>query len=187
MDNNKLLQDFSVKNALIISLVYIVLVLVLYIIGLSYYAGFSRLVPFLVMLIMVLMAGFRMRKLNDGFIEFKQALKYIFLMFIIIEVLYTAFDILMNKVVDPNLAQEMKQIAIQKTLVWMEKFNAPQDKIDLARKQIEAKDFSYKFSTVFLSLGIWLIIDFVIAAIYSAIIKKSKLFEDSDKPGELIS
>jgi len=182
MDDNKHLQDFSIKNGIIISLVNIVLILILYIMGLSYFGGFSRLIPYLTTIILVLVIGFRLRKLNGGFIEFKQALKYIFLIFIIIEVSFTMFDILMNKVIDPNLAQKMKQVAIQKSVGWMEKFNAPQDRIDEAVKQMEAKDFSFKFSTVFLSLGIWIIVDFFIALIFSAIIKRPKIFD-----GEIVS
>jgi hypothetical protein len=177
-NNNKTLQDFAVKNAVILSLVYIVLLLLLYLMGISYYGSFYKIFPFLIMLTGILMIGFRLRKLNSGFIEFKKALKYIYLIFVIVEISFSVFNAVMFKVVDPNMDKEIKQLAVQQTQSMMEKFNQPQDKIDEAVARVKASDTSFKYSTAFLGLGIWLIIDFLFALIFAAIVKKDKVFDD---------
>jgi hypothetical protein len=163
----------AIKWGVIIGLVYSVLLWLRYMSGGSspIMMGVWALFGYIVILVLMLVSGFQLRKKNGGYIEFREIFKCLFISVLIFEAFYTAFNFIYLKYIDPEFFNKL----IESTENMMLKANSKQadiDKtIDRMREQADANASigsilkTYLFSIAFSG---------TFALILSAIIKKKK-------------
>ena len=130
----------------------------------------SKLVPY--MIVILLIAGFQIRKQNDGTLPFKEAIKFTFLSYVIAAVIGAITTYILFNFIDKDLTNKLFQAGLEKTRALMEKFNAPQDKIDEAINKAKRDNQDTGIMKVFVGLGLEIIWCFVLSMLISIIIRK---------------
>jgi hypothetical protein len=124
----------AVKWGIIIGLVYCVFLWLRYSMGVSnpIFMGLWAFVGYVSVLILLLVSGFQLRKLNGGFIEFKEIFKYLFISVLIFEAFYTAFNFIYLTYVDPEFFPKFRDA----TEDFLIRQKAPQKDIDDAMERL---------------------------------------------------
>lgn len=147
----------------------IVLTLVLYLIGpekvfsLWYFAGFA------IIVILKIVAVRAVWKAKNNYIVFKEALQCAFMVSVVSLLMWTVFVHVLIAVIDPSLVDISKKVAIERTTGMMEKFKAPEDKIDEVLDKLEEQDYNPKISKDAMNYAFALMVGFVFAAIVAGI------------------
>jgi hypothetical protein len=136
----------------------------------------SKFVPY--MLVIILLAGFNIRKQNGGILAFAQALKFTFLCYVIAELLFAVSNYVLYNLIDTTLAGEVMTRSIEGTRKFMEKMGAPEAKIDEAIKDMQTKGNVMSFGKILLGMGIYLVWDFVVSLLISLVIRKEEKFTE---------
>src|SRR5689334_13380482 len=120
---NQKLNSFGAKWGAIIGFVYCLLLLLRYKTG-SNFLMFSIwiFVGYIIVLVLLLIAGFNLRKQLGGYVELKDAFKALFLAVLIFELFYALFNFIYIKYVDPGFFQRLKD----STEEFLIKNNQPQ-------------------------------------------------------------
>lgn len=117
------------------------------------------------------------RKAIGGYWSFKEALKAIFIMFIIPSIIMYFFSLAFGKWIEPEYASKVTEITLNATTEMMEKFTSDQDVIDEAIAETEKgleRQFNPGFGDMAKSLGISILVYFVFALIWAAIFKRDR-------------
>jgi FlaA1/EpsC-like NDP-sugar epimerase len=118
-----------------------------------------------------------MRKKAGGFWTFSEALKHIFIMFILSAGIVYIFTILFGKYIDPTYPVRMKAMIMDSTESMLSKFGMDESKMDEAlRNQSEKMDkqLNPSFGDAIAGFGIQAIFYAVGALIFAAIFKKTR-------------
>lgn len=119
----------------------------------------------------------RIRKAIGGFWTFSEALKSIFILFIIPSVVMYIFALLFGKFIEPSYAEKMSEITLNATTEMMESISNDQEVIDEAiaeaEKSLDAQ-FNPSFTDALKSILMSVIIYFIFALIWAAIFKKER-------------
>jgi hypothetical protein len=140
---------------------------------------FSTLVP----LIFAVVFCFDLRKKIGGFWSYRQATTGIFIMFLCAYLLSYAGNLVFSKVIEPDMVEKMKTVFVTTTTNVLEKQKVDQETIDKKVSDIESNFDSQKKMTavtVVKSLGIAIIMDFVLALIFAAFFKREPLLQAED-------
>lgn len=168
--HNKEILQFGILSSLFAILVLVVI----YIIGAEYIMSpFAWIASYIMPLFFSIWATITVKRKQDGFIEFKEGLKINFGVLVLTGVASTLYSYVMFNYVDPPFAESLKQITIEKTIEFMNKFKVPETEIDKAVDELIQKDL-WSFSSLMKSLANVCIFYFIEALIVSAIIKKKK-------------
>ena len=137
METNETPQSTLVKHAVkfggILAAISIILVLLIYAIDYTLMAGFTFiLIALAVGLGWVIYSGINYRNSIGGYIPYGKAFLHGLLVFAVSGLISTLFNILLYKVIDPDLAQNLTEAIITNTEATMAKFGAPQESIDEA-------------------------------------------------------
>jgi hypothetical protein len=133
-------------------------------------------VAFATWLVPVVIAVLACRKAkaeNDGFLEFKDALKISFGVMVASTLATSVFSYLLYNYIDLPFGERMVQLTMEKTTQFMEKLGSPQDAIDKAMKEVTF-DSLFSLKKVFQGFMFGCIFNFIIALIVAAIMKKKK-------------
>lgn len=103
------------------------------------------------------------------YVDFKEGLQSAFMVSVVSLLLWTLFLNLLIGVFDPSLIDIQKKVSIERTASMMEKFKAPEDKIDETLDMMEEEDFTPKFSKAALNYAFTLFIGFVYAVLTAGI------------------
>lgn len=117
-----------------------------------------------------------LRKKNDGFWSFKDALKGIFIMSLIANVGTSVFNYVFYKFIEPGAFDKVVGIVSESMAATYEKMGMSQDLIDQAmEKVVEGLKSQYQPSPLdfIKNLGIIILGGFVISLIFAAIFKKN--------------
>ncbi|WP_299556194.1 DUF4199 domain-containing protein [Seonamhaeicola sp.] len=108
-----------------------------------------------------------------GYMTFKQAFTSYFITVALGIVISSVVSIILFNVIDPEAANTLKEIATEKTILMMERFGAPPEKI---AEQVEAMENQNIFSlkTQLLQIAQSLVFFTIIGLIVALIMKKSK-------------
>lgn len=151
----------------------IIFSLVLYILGASYFVHPISNLAFAIPIVFAVLAGIAQKKEQGGYLQFSEALKTVFTVFVLWSFLATTFSYILLNFIDEPFKQAMAQIAAEQTEKWMTKFGAPQKDIDKAVEEaLTGNQFNLK--TQFLGFAFWSIVWFLVSLIIAAIIKKKK-------------
>lgn len=147
----------------------------------SYFVGFeffvttqftAGFIPY--MMIILVIVGLQLRRRNGGYLAFKEAIQFAFLSYVITAIIIAIGTYILYNVVDKNLTQKTFEASLEKTRQMMQNLNAPQAEIDEALAKMEGTKHVTDAKTIFLGLGIGLILDFVKSMIVSIIIRREK-------------
>jgi hypothetical protein len=118
-----------------------------------------------------------LRKKIGGFWSFKEALKGIFLMSFIAGLLSTFVNFVFYKFIEPGAFEQISGIIIENLSVTYEKLGMDQDTIDKTiEKVLESmkSQFNPSFVDLLKTLGIGVLIQFIMSLIFAAIFKKEQ-------------
>jgi len=118
-----------------------------------------------------------LRKKIGGFWSFKEALKGIFLMSFIAGLLSTFVNFVFYKFIEPGAFEQISGIIIENLSVTYEKLGMDQDTIDKTiEKVLESmkSQFNPSFEDLLKTLGIGVLIQFIMSLIFAAIFKKEQ-------------
>jgi tetrahydromethanopterin S-methyltransferase subunit G len=173
MENDKpTILNQGMKFGLILGLTQIAISLLLYLIDktllVSMWVGFTILVISIVLMVLPVKS---FKKMQGGIITFKDAF-LVCLATVICSLLITSiFNFVLYNVIDPTLADFIKQESIEKMASFMEKFGTPAEEIDKAITKIEAEDMSMSPARIGKSFIFGILFSAVVALIIAAIIR----------------
>ena len=181
MENKNAQLQYGAKWGFILGLVGIIIQVLCYVINkellVTMSFGFSVLAITIAILVYALI---NYRKENGGVLTFKEGFMITLYAFIVSSLLTTIFNYILYNFIDPDLSNFIKEKAINTTTQMMEKFGAPQDKIDETIEKMQSQDFSQNlYASLKQFLGS-IIFGAIIALILAAILKKQpKVGEDN--------
>ena len=158
--------SLSIKFGFIAGAIMIAIILLLYIISAPLLGTFWPMTVYIPILFLMIWGGITYRKETGGYKSFGEAFLVVFIISIIATMLFDTFGYLLYKVIDPDLPEVMKQKILENTSTMMEKFGAPDDKIEEAMKNIKDQDYTPTLK----SQAIRYVSSVVIGAILSALI-----------------
>lgn len=163
----------GMKWGLIIGIVYCILLYLRFSTGASNPVLFSAwaFIGYIIVLVLLLISGFQLRKKNGGFIELKEVFKVLFLSVLIFELFYAVFNFIYLKYIDPEFFQKLKD----STEVLLQKSKQSQSEIDKLLKNIDPD--SGRKMTIFDVLKTYLFyisISGLCAFLFSLIIRKKQ-------------
>ena len=165
------INKHGVKWGLIISVVYCAFLYMRYQVGETSPMIFGGLafVGFVIVLVLMLISGFQLRKKLGGFIELKQAFKALFIAVLIFELAYAIFNFIYLKYINPDFFVNFRD-ATERMLTEM---NSPQSDIDKMINSIDV-DAPRKMGIfdVLKSYLLWVAITGALAFLMALIIKK---------------
>ena len=161
----------GVKWGLIISLVYCVLLYFRYDAGENSPLVFGAMafVSFVVVIILMLISGFNLRKKLGGYIELKEAFKALFYAVLIFELAYAIFNFIYLKYINPDFFYNLRD-ATEKMLVEPKQPTSEIDKV-LGGIDVDAPK-KMNFFDVLKSYLFWVAITGAFAFIMALIIKR---------------
>lgn len=165
--------NVGLNYGLIAGLIITVITLLQYLGGLDMYLSPIGYISYIVIITMAVLAALRVRKSNEGFLEFSQALKVTFTVFAIALLIQTIFTYILLNYIDVSFKEAVSQEVMNKTEQMMKKFGASDSQIDQALESERNKD-QFAFSRVLLGYAISCIVSFIFCLLISLIVKKSK-------------
>jgi hypothetical protein len=143
MENNKpTLLNQGMKFGLIMGFTQIAIYTLLYIIDKNLLVDFKIMLVILAINIALMVWPVRdYKKMNEGVITFKDAFMICFIAIAGGLLLGTVFNYFLYNIIDPGLADFIKEKSIEKTAAIMERFGASQDDIEKGLAGIEQQDF----------------------------------------------
>lgn len=173
-------RDFILKFGLITGLVLCVITLFSYMMGLEFMISFwLAFINIAVTIGAVVYCGIVWKRANGGYLDLKNSFLTIFLVYAVSAFIVMLFNITLYTVIDPELPEQVQEAVIEKTIGMMEKFGAPEDKIEETLEKLEEESSEYNASTFISGYFMSLIFGATIALIGGAIIKKQKpIFEE---------
>jgi|SRR5690606_6424778 len=171
-------KSLAIKYGLIWTAINIVIFLVIYY-GLPEIMGTWKhsAIQFIVGLGLATYFTLTIRSQVGGFWSFSEALKSIFILFIIPTVILYFFSLIFAKWIEPEYPQKITEITLNTTVELMEKIEDDQEVIDEAIEEVELsmiKQFNPSFMDIVKSLVFSVLVYFVGAMIWAAIFKKDR-------------
>ncbi len=158
---------------LIAGLIVCVILLLQYLGGLDMYLSPVGYIAYLVMITMAVLAALKVRRSNEGFLEFSTALKVTFTVFAIALLLQTLFNYILFNFIDVSFKEAVSQEVINKTEQMMRNFGASDSQIEEALESERNKD-QYSPTRVLLGYAISCIIAFIICLLIAVIVRRNK-------------
>lgn len=134
-------MNSAIKYGAIMGLVGVGYSTVLYMLGPEVMMGSMSYVGLVITIGLFVYFGFQLRKDNGGFITFGEAFKGAFVMILVSGAINIMFSALLFNVIDPELADVVKQLTIERMESMFESFNMDQEAIDQAMIGLEEQDF----------------------------------------------
>lgn len=169
------MKNYTLIAGLICGMSGIVITTVTYFLGVTaMISWWTVLVAFVLGLSLYFYFGYRYRKMNGGFLPFKDAFLLIFLMSAIASTLSGLFMILLYHVISPDLPEKMYDAVIVKTTNMLQGWGMTQDKVDATINKMQSDPNPFSLGRQFRSIGINFIGCAIFALIIGAIIKKNR-------------
>ena len=170
---NETKGNVGFSYGLIAGLIIVVIALLQYLGGLDMYMSPVGYISYLVVITMAVLAALKVRKANEGFLEFGKALKITFTVFAVALFLQTVFTFILFNFIDPSFKEAVSQEVLNKTEQMMKKFGASDADIEKAIDQQRTVD-PFTFGRVLLGYGITCIVAFIFCLLISLIVRKNK-------------
>jgi hypothetical protein len=146
---------------------------ILYLGGLALYTSLLAYLSFAIPIVVAILGGLKQKSLQGGYLSFKEALKVVFLIFLVYIVLNTLFNHLLLNVIDVPFREALMQDAGIKMEKFLVKMGANQETIDKSLAELSNPE-NFTFKKVFLGMLFNAIGWFIVSLIIAAIIKKKK-------------
>ncbi|MEJ8819590.1 DUF4199 domain-containing protein [Lacibacter sp. H407] len=122
-------------------------------------------------IVFAVLACVTVKKRNEGYLEFGQALKTSFGVFVITGIAVSIFSYVLLNFIDLEFKQAMQQTSLEMSEKMMKRFGASQDQIDKALDEANKKD-NFSFSSVMLGFAFSCFIYFLFSLIIALIVRK---------------
>ncbi|HYV92946.1 MAG TPA: DUF4199 domain-containing protein [Chitinophagales bacterium] len=162
---------FGLQWGIICGIYCVIAIMILYIMGIKYFAGFFRFMPSILYYVLFLIGAFQLRKAQGGFISFKDVFVALIICSAVVVVINTIFAYILQTVIDPNLPDEVKKYWMDWTYNWMNG-KVPDEKIQETLKEMEGKDYGMSVKNMLIGLPMGVGLDAIIILIIAAIVKR---------------
>lgn len=177
-DKNKLITQLSLKNGLILALVWIVIYGILYFINpVMIFTNFwISLIIWIVVIVFLVIIGKNIRKEIGGFWTFGQAFKSFLIIALILSFTSVLYNFILIKVVNPEYPSEAATAIQDSQRAMMEKFGATSDQIDdaIAKSGNMEDQLKPTLKNMTTNFGYSIAVYGVLALILAAILKKNE-------------
>lgn len=147
--------------------------LMLYLGGVKWFVSPIAYFGLVIPIAFAVLAALRQKKMGGGYLEFSQALKTLFLCFVIMAILGTLFSYVLLNIIDIPFREALAQETAEKTAQFMQKLGATQQQIDKATTDA-LNGNNYTVGKMALGTAFYLIFWFLISLLIAAIVKKKK-------------
>lgn len=157
---------------LIAGLIFTLITLFQYLGGLDMFLSPVGYVSYLMIITMAVLAALKVRKANEGFLEFSEALKTTFTVFALAFLIQTIFVYILLNFIDVPFKQALTEETINRAEIALKKYMSDSD-IDKVIDSEREKD-QYSLPRVFLGYAITCILAFIFCLLISLIVKRSR-------------
>ncbi|ANE49375.1 DUF4199 domain-containing protein [Flavisolibacter tropicus] len=126
------------------------------------------------MIIVLLIAGFQLRKKNGGYLSFKEAIKFTFVSYVIAAVIIALGTYILFNLIDKDLTEKTFKLGIEKSRALMERMGASDDEVEKTIGKLEKQKAETGVQNIILGTGMELIWAFVKSLLISLVIRKEK-------------
>ncbi|MBO9571932.1 MAG: DUF4199 domain-containing protein [Chitinophagaceae bacterium] len=173
MENTGINDNIGVKYGLITGLIVVIITLLQYLGGIDMFMSPVGYISYLVIITVAVLAALKVRKGNEGFLEFRQALKITFTVFALSLLLQTIFIYILFNFVDPSFKDVVSVETMNKAEQWMRKAGRSDAEIDKWLDMERGKD-PYAIGRVIMGYATFCIVSFIFCLLISLIVRKSK-------------
>ena len=173
METAEAKPNVGLSYGLIAGLVITVITLLQYLGGLDMFLSPIGYTSYLIIITMAVLAALKVRKSNEGFLEFSEALKVTFTVFAIAMLIQTIFTYVLMNFIDVPFKEAVSQEVMNKTEVMLKKFGMSDSQIDAQLEKERATD-QFSIARILLGYAISCIVAFIFCLLISLIVKKSK-------------
>jgi Protein of unknown function (DUF4199) len=163
----------AVFYGLIAALFMILFSFVLYLGGVGLYLGRIAYLGYAVSIGLAATATLAQKKQNGGWLEFQEALRIAFTVFVITLVAQTLFTWILVNFIDTHFKASLTTVELARDAEGMKWMGMDKDQVERAIAVERSKDF-FSLSALSLSLAFVCIVHFIIALLIAAIVKKKK-------------
>ncbi|MFT3844114.1 MAG: DUF4199 domain-containing protein [Lacibacter sp.] len=160
-----------VQYGLISALAGVLFYVILYLGGVKLFMSPVAYIAYVIPIVFAVLATLKAKSNNGGFLEFSQALKISFGVFVITSLATSLLSYLLLNFIDTEFAQALQQATMEMTEKMMKKFGAQQEQIDKALADASNKN-PYTIGKIALGFALSCILWFIFSLIISAIVKK---------------
>jgi len=165
--------SIAVTCGLIAGLVLILLTTILYLGGVDSFLGYGGWLGYLILIGAAVVAPVMEKKAQNGFLEFREALKGAFLVFVIALALQSLFTWILMNFIDTGFRSALEKAILDKTEKFMQGLKIDQDTIDKTLDQQRGKN-QYALPKILMGLCVTYVVFFLISLLIAAIVKKKK-------------
>jgi hypothetical protein len=173
METAEAKSNVGLSYGLIAGLIITMITLLQYLGGLDMYLSPIGYISYLVIITMAVLAALKVRKSNEGFLEFSQALKVTFTVFVVAMLIQTIFTYVLMNFIDVSFKEAVSQEVMNKSEIMLKKFGLSDSQID-AQLEKERSTDQFALGRVLLGYAISCIVAFIFCLLISLIVKKSK-------------
>jgi hypothetical protein len=166
-------QNVFVAYGIISAIIVIIFYLLLYLGGIEWWLNPIAYLGYVLPIVMAVLAAVKQKKLQDGYLSFGEALKGVFIVFVITGIGSTLFQYVLFNYIDVPFRDAMSQKIAQMTEETLRKFGMGEDDIEKATDEILTGK-SYTAGRMLLGFAFGCIISFIVALIIAAIVKRKK-------------
>jgi len=151
----------------------VIFTFILYRGGVDTYLGGSAYLGYAILIGLAATAALSLKKANGGYLEFRDALKAAFTVFVIALAAQTIFTWLLLNVFDNHFRAQLTTASLKKTEDFFRKMGMPDEKLDQAMAEERGKN---QFSPGRMSMGLAFvyIVHFIIALLIAAVVRKKR-------------
>ncbi len=166
-------QNVFVAYGIISAIILVVFYLLLYVGGLEWWMNPVAFLGFVLPIVVAVLAAVKQKKLQGGYISFGEALKGIFIVFVITWLASTLFQYVLLNYIDVPFRQALAQKTAEVYEEMFRNFGMKEDAIEKATDDILSGN-SYTAGKMIMGFAVFCIVYFIIALIIAAIVKKKK-------------
>jgi hypothetical protein len=173
--------SISLTCGLISGLAMVLLTTILYLGGVNAFLGPVAYWGYVTPLAMAIIAPLAEKKARGGYLEFRDALKASFLVFVITLALQTLFTWVLMNYIDPPFRQAVEQVTQARTEKLLhDMMHMDQEKIDEAMAREQGVNH-FTLPKLLMGLAFWYVVFFIVSLLIAAIVRKKKPeFSESD-------
>ncbi len=166
-------KNIGFTYGLIGGLILVVYLLLLYLGGVSYFLGALGWLGAVFIIGLAVMAGIKQKQINGGYLNFSEALKVVFTVFVVAFLIQTVFNFILLNYIDTSFRDALTLATLEKTEAFMKRMGLSESQIEEAMKNASNTN-NYSVRNVSLGFGFMCIICFLVSLIIAAIIKKKR-------------
>ena len=177
---NPIVKSVGIKNGLILAGISIGYYLIAYLFNEELFANFLiGIALWVVFFVIMLFSVIKVKKEQDGYISYKDAVGSFTIPWIVNALLSIVFSLLLFHVIDPELGARVNDLIAESTVSMMEKFGAPEEAIEQSIAEIQNQD-QFSIGKIFSGNLTSIVFAAIVGLIVAAFFKKDKpVFEDT--------